>query len=135
MFSRKQPKSFPGTVGAGLPYEVDFERAIEAPDSVMDNLEKMRPMIQDIAQMAEMPGWVKYIRPFLERKRDTSRLLQLIEEGKDARVEAAQIKAYGAILNLVGSMARTKDSLNSVAAAKAKEKEVADALRSEEEGK
>lgn len=131
MFARKQPKSFVGTVGSGLPIE-DFEAAFEAPDSVMDNLEQMRPMIQDIAAVAEMPGWKKYIQPFLERKRDPGRLLQLIEEGKDARVEAAQIKAFGALLNLVGSMVRSKDSMDRMAAAKAAVKEREDALRDQE---
>lgn len=133
MFQRKHPKSFLGSVGSGLPIE-DFEAAFEAPDSVMDNLEKMRPMIHDIAAVAEMPGWKKYIQPFLERKRDPGRLLQLIEEGKDARIEAAQIKAFGALLNLVGSMVRSKASMDAMVAAKAAAKEREDALRNQEEG-
>ena len=122
MFQRKHPKSFSGTVGSGLPVD-DFESAFDTPDSVMDNLEKMRPMIQDVARMAETPGWQKWVKPFLERRRDPSNLLKLIEEGKDARVEAAQIKAFGSLLNLVGSMVRTKDSLDRADAAKASREE------------
>jgi hypothetical protein len=132
MFNRKQPKSFVGTLGSSLPLD-DFESALEAPDSVMDNLEKMRPMISDIAQMAETPGWKNWIRPFLERRRDTSKLIQMIEEGKDVRIEAAQIKAYGSLLNLVGSMTRTKSSLDTMAAVRAA-KENVNAVRDQEEG-
>lgn len=123
MIRRKQPKHFIGSVGAGLPVD-DFEAAFDAPDSVMDNLEKMRPMITQIAAVAETQGWKNYIQPFLERRRNPEALLQLIEEGKDARVEAAQIKAFSAILNLVNSMTRTKASLDTMAAAKAAAKSI-----------
>jgi hypothetical protein len=125
MFNRKPPKTFAGTLLAGQPFE-DFESAVESPDSVTENLERMRPMIQDIRAMAMMPGWTKYIGPFLAKKQSPHRLLELIEEGKDARVEAAQIKAFGAILNLVNSMVRSGDSMDRLAAEKA-EREKADA--------
>lgn len=118
MFSRKQPKSFVGTLGSSLPLDA-FESALEAPDSVMENLEAMRPMVNDIALMAETPGWQKWIKPFLEKRRDPTKLLQLIEEGQDVKIEAAQIKAFGSLLNLVGSMVRTKASLETMAAARA----------------
>jgi hypothetical protein len=118
MIERKPvAKTFSGTLFNSQPFE-DFEAAVEAPDSVSENLERMRPMIQEIRAMAMMPGWAKYIGPFLAKKQNPSRLLELIEEGKDARVEAAQIKAFGAILNLVNSMIRSGESLDRISAEK-----------------
>jgi hypothetical protein len=120
----KKPKAFTGTLAAGLPYE-DFETAVESPDSVMDNLEKMRPMIKAVRDMAAMDGWKLYVAPFLEKKRNPARILEMIEKGEDAKTEAGFVKLATSLLNLVGSILRTGDSMDRAAA----EKEAKNALR------
>jgi len=120
MMTRKERKAFAGTIGSGLPYEI-FEAAVDSPDVVLQNLELRRPMIEDIRAMARMPGWTQYIEPFLEKKQNPARLMELIEKGEDAKVEVAQIKAYGSLLNLVRSILRTGVSLDKMASAKAEE--------------
>lgn len=116
MFSRKQPKAFVGTIGSGLPYE-DFETALEAPDSVRENLEKMRPMIKAIRAMAETEGWKMYVQPFLEKQKNSTKILELVKAGQDARAEAGKTEAFVSILNLVNSFLRTGDSLDKMDAA------------------
>jgi hypothetical protein len=123
MFGKKDPKTPVGALGSGLPYE-DFETAVASPDSVRDNLEKMRPMIQAIRVMARTEGWDKYVRPFLEKQQNPSRILEMIEKGEDAKTEAGRIKAYAALLNLVNSTLRTGASLDKLAT----QKEAQDAL-------
>jgi hypothetical protein len=122
MFDRKnRPKSFQGTLGAGLPYE-DFETAVEAPDSVKDNLENMRPMIKAIRETAATDGWCLYIAPFLEKKRNPARILEMIEKGEDAKTEAGFVKLATSLLNLVSSILRTGASLDRLAVPKEDEK-------------
>lgn len=116
---RKDQKSFFGEISHGQAAHEEFEAALEAPETVLDNMLHMRPMIKDITDMANMPGWKKYIEPFLEKKQNPARLIELIEKGQKAEVEAAQMKAFGSILNLVRSMTRTKESMDRMAAAKA----------------
>jgi len=115
---RREQKAFTGQISSGLPYE-SFGAAMDAPDVVTDNLESLRPMIQDITDMAAMPGWTKYIEPFLVKKQNPANLIKLIKEGKDATSEAASMEAFGALLNLVRSMTRTKESMCRLAVAKA----------------
>jgi hypothetical protein len=115
MFDRKnRPKAFQGTLGAGLPYE-DFEAAVETPDSVKDNLEKMRPMIKAIREMVATDGWSLYVAPFLEKKRNPTRILEMIEKGEDAKTEAGFVKLATALLNLVGTIVRSGISLDRLA--------------------
>jgi hypothetical protein len=104
------PKAFGGSVGSGSPFE-DFEEYLDRPDEVKDNLDHLRPMIQAVKQMAEMPGWKTYIRPFLEKQADARKLIPLIREGKSATYDAAKIEAFGGFLNYVNSLVRTADSL------------------------
>lgn len=124
MFDKKnRPKAFTGTLATGLPYE-DFEAAVESPDSVKDNLEKMRPMIKAIREMAATEGWSMYMAPFLEKKRNPARILEMIEKGEDAKTEAGFVKLSTALLNLVSGILRTGASLDRIAAAKEEEKEI-----------
>lgn len=116
MFNKNRPKAFTGTLGTGLPYE-DFETAVEAPDSVKDNLEKMRPMIKAIREMAATEGWSMYVAPFLEKKRNPGRILEMIEKGEDAKTEAGFVKLATSLLNMVNSILRTGVSLDKLAAA------------------
>ena len=116
MFDKKnRPKAFTGTLATGLPYE-DFETAVEAPDSVKDNLEKMRPMIKAIREMAATEGWSMYMAPFLEKKRNPARILEMIEKGEDAKTEAGFVKLASAMLNLVGTLLRSGASLDKLVA-------------------
>jgi hypothetical protein len=122
MFDKKsRPKAFTGTLATGLPYE-DFETAVEAPDSVKDNLEKMRPMIKAIREMAATEGWSLYMAPFLEKKRSPVRILEMIEKGEDAKTEAGFVKLATSLLNLVSSILRTGASLDRLAVPKEDEK-------------
>lgn len=124
MFTKKT-KSFVGSVGSGLPYE-DLETALNEPlDSVMSNLDRFRPMVKAIREMAQMDGWSKYVQPMLEKRRNPTKLLAMIKEGKDVKTEAAVMEAYGGLLNLVGSILRTGDSIDRSDLAKA----AADAAR------
>jgi hypothetical protein len=120
MFNKNRPKAFTGTLAAGLPYE-DFETAVDAPDSVRDNLEHMRPMIKSIRETAATDGWRLYIAPFLEKKRNPARILEMIEKGEDAKTEAGFVKLASALLNLVGTLLRSGDSLDKMTAEKESE--------------
>lgn len=111
-----------GQIGSGLPFE-DFDVAYDKPDVVMANLENLRPMIRDIGDMAQMPGWTKYIEPFLEKRMNPSRVIEMVKKGEDARFEVAHIEALGSLLNLVKSMVRTRESMNRLEAAKSKDEE------------
>jgi len=118
MFDKKnRPKAFTGTLASGLPYE-DFEAAVETPDSVKDNLEKMKPMIKAIREMAATEGWSMYVAPFLEKKRNPTRILEMIEKGEDAKTEAGFVKLATSLLNMVNSILRTGASLDRVLAEK-----------------
>jgi hypothetical protein len=122
MFDKKnRPKAFTGTLASGLPYE-DFEAAVETPDSVKDNLEKMKPMIKAIREMAATEGWSMYVAPFLEKKRNPTRILEMIEKGEDAKTEAGFVKLATSLLNLVSSILRTGASLDRLAVPKEDEK-------------
>lgn len=114
MFNKNRPKAFAGTLASGLPYE-DFEAAVDAPDSVRDNLERMKPMIKAVREMAAMDGWTMYLAPFLEQKRNPARILEMIEKGEDARAEAGLVKLATALLNLVGTILRSGASLDRLA--------------------
>jgi hypothetical protein len=121
MFDKKnRPKAFTGTLASGLPYE-DFEAAVETPDSVKDNLEKMKPMIKAIREMAATEGWSMYVAPFLEKKRNPTRILEMIEKGEDAKTEAGFVKLATSLLNMVNSILRTGASLDRVLAEKKEE--------------
>jgi hypothetical protein len=116
MFDKKsRPKAFTGTLASGLPYE-DFEAAVETPDSVKDNLEKMKPMIKAVREMAATDGWSMYVAPFLEKKRNPTRILEMIEKGEDAKTEAGFVKLATSLLNMVNSILRTGASLDRVMA-------------------
>lgn len=121
MFDKKnRSKAFAGMLATGLPYE-DFEAAVESPDSVKDNLEKMRPMIKAVREMAATEGWSMYMAPFLEKKRNPARILEMIEKGEDAKTEAGFVKLSTILLNLVNGTLRTGASLDRIAAAKEEE--------------
>ena len=121
MFDKKnRPKAFTGTLASGLPYE-DFEAVVETPDSVKDNLEKMKPMIKAIREMAATEGWSMYVAPFLEKKRNPTRILEMIEKGEDAKTEAGFVKLATSLLNMVNSILRTGASLDRVLAEKKEE--------------
>ena len=110
MIGKKFAKAFGGAIGAGLPFE-DFETGIEKPESVVANLAHLKPMIKAVSEMAKMPGWTDYIRPFLEKQGDARKLLALIREKKDPGFMAAKVETYQELLNYVNSLTRTADSL------------------------
>lgn len=122
MLGKKTAKMFSGALGSGLPVD-DFESAIDKPESVRANLDNLRPMILAIRDMAQMKGWQDYIKPFLEKNSDASKLLELIKKKEDATFEAAKIEAFKMILNQVNSMVRTAESLKRMAAEAPKEEE------------
>lgn len=111
-----------GAVGSGLPFD-ELEALVEHPDTVSDNLENLRPMVEMVRETASTRGWKEVIQPFLDKGKNPARLLELIRDGKDARAEAAKIEIYTSIANVINSILRTGNSMDKIAIEKAAERE------------
>lgn len=106
----KAKKAFSGAIGSGLPFE-GFEAGYDSPDVVKDNLDKLRPMIMAVKETTETAGWRDYIKPFLEKRGDARKLLEIIRKGEDPKQDAAKIEAFVEFLNYVNSLVRSAESL------------------------
>ena len=89
---------------------IDIGDVIQKPDSLRENLESLWPMMKAVRDMARTDGWEKYLKPFLEKQCDVSKLIASIKSGDNPMGEASKIEAYQSILNFVGTMVRSADS-------------------------
>ena len=117
-------KAFAGAIGTGLPVE-DVELTIDAPpDMVRENLERLRPLITAVRNMADTPGWRDYIKPYLEKQGNPMALVEAVKKKEDTSLLVAKIEVAQGLLNYVNSMVRSANSLAKLGAAKESEDEV-----------
>lgn len=93
-------------------YLKDTLKYFDKPEDVLkQNIKHMRPLAVKLKNMMMTPGWEEFVKPFLEREANPSRLFALFKkkESPERDYELGRAEGFSNFLNLINNIVNSLD--------------------------